>query len=204
MEDEALKPRGAEMPKDRNLKRPHGLPARAAAHLAAGFHVGPDATTRVLLGSQQNLSVTHTCNHTFFLYFSRNLVLQSNAQTGKQHSQPWRTRRMSASRRWTSMSRRRQNHFPLGYQSVSPPPPPLPCEFAIPVSDQGKKCLDQTLFEKHQGVSAGKYTIGLGLKYMNYCTDREGTFCVTMRPFLGIETTHHPSQAPHKLRRPQS
>ncbi|PVH92258.1 hydroxymethylglutaryl-CoA synthase [Periconia macrospinosa] len=35
------------------------------------------------------------------------------------------------------------------------------------------QCLDQTLFEKHQGASAGKYTIGLGLKYMNYCTDRE-------------------------------
>lgn len=36
------------------------------------------------------------------------------------------------------------------------------------------KCLDQTLFEKYQGVSAGKYTIGLGLQYMNFCTDREG------------------------------
>ncbi|KAI9642920.1 hypothetical protein NHQ30_008654 [Ciborinia camelliae] len=35
------------------------------------------------------------------------------------------------------------------------------------------QCLDQSLFEKHQGVSTGKYTIGLGLKYMNYCTDRE-------------------------------
>ncbi|KAM6530085.1 hypothetical protein FALCPG4_008210 [Fusarium falciforme] len=35
------------------------------------------------------------------------------------------------------------------------------------------QCLDQTLFEKHQGVSAGKYTIGLGLQYMNFCTDRE-------------------------------
>ncbi|GKZ35762.1 hypothetical protein AbraIFM66950_006516 [Aspergillus brasiliensis] len=35
------------------------------------------------------------------------------------------------------------------------------------------QCLDQTLFEKHQGVSAGKYTIGLGLQCMNYCTDRE-------------------------------
>ncbi|KAK2846403.1 3-hydroxy-3-methylglutaryl coenzyme A synthase, partial [Arthroderma sp. PD_2] len=35
------------------------------------------------------------------------------------------------------------------------------------------QCLDQSLFEKHQGVSAGKYTIGLGLQYMNYCTDRE-------------------------------
>ncbi|SPO04319.1 probable hydroxymethylglutaryl-CoA synthase [Cephalotrichum gorgonifer] len=35
------------------------------------------------------------------------------------------------------------------------------------------QCLDQALFEKHQGVSAGKYTIGLGLKQMNFCTDRE-------------------------------
>ncbi|KAL2817854.1 hydroxymethylglutaryl-CoA synthase [Aspergillus granulosus] len=35
------------------------------------------------------------------------------------------------------------------------------------------QCLDQSQFEKHQGVSPGKYTIGLGLQYMNYCTDRE-------------------------------
>ncbi|OOF94731.1 hypothetical protein ASPCADRAFT_131335 [Aspergillus carbonarius ITEM 5010] len=35
------------------------------------------------------------------------------------------------------------------------------------------QCLDQTLFEEHQDVSAGKYTIGLGLQYMNFCTDRE-------------------------------
>ncbi|KKY34081.1 putative hydroxymethylglutarylsynthase [Diaporthe ampelina] len=35
------------------------------------------------------------------------------------------------------------------------------------------QCLDQALFEQYQGVSAGKYTIGLGLKYMNYCDDRE-------------------------------
>ncbi|KAK1524051.1 hydroxymethylglutaryl-CoA synthase [Colletotrichum costaricense] len=35
------------------------------------------------------------------------------------------------------------------------------------------QCLDQSLFEQHQGVSAGKYTIGLGLKYMNFCNDRE-------------------------------
>ncbi|USP74925.1 hydroxymethylglutaryl-CoA synthase [Curvularia clavata] len=33
--------------------------------------------------------------------------------------------------------------------------------------------LDQTQFEAYQGVSAGKYTIGLGLKSMNFCTDRE-------------------------------
>ncbi|OAQ71311.1 hydroxymethylglutaryl-CoA synthase [Pochonia chlamydosporia 170] len=35
------------------------------------------------------------------------------------------------------------------------------------------QCLDQTLFEKHEGASAGKFTIGLGLTSMNYCTDRE-------------------------------
>ncbi|KAK2612646.1 hypothetical protein QQS21_001262 [Conoideocrella luteorostrata] len=35
------------------------------------------------------------------------------------------------------------------------------------------QCLDQALFEKYQGASAGKYTIGLGLTAMNYCTDRE-------------------------------
>ncbi|KAF2275735.1 hydroxymethylglutaryl-CoA synthase [Westerdykella ornata] len=33
--------------------------------------------------------------------------------------------------------------------------------------------LDQAQFEAHEGVSAGKYTIGLGLKSMNFCTDRE-------------------------------
>ncbi|GJD01058.1 hydroxymethylglutaryl-CoA synthase [Colletotrichum higginsianum] len=35
------------------------------------------------------------------------------------------------------------------------------------------QALDQSLFEQSQGVSAGKYTIGLGLKYMNFCNDRE-------------------------------
>ncbi|KAJ0312877.1 hypothetical protein Brms1b_007583 [Colletotrichum noveboracense] len=35
------------------------------------------------------------------------------------------------------------------------------------------QALDQSLFEQYQGVSAGKYTIGLGLKYMNFCNDCE-------------------------------
>ncbi|KAK4127561.1 hypothetical protein N657DRAFT_661650 [Parathielavia appendiculata] len=34
-------------------------------------------------------------------------------------------------------------------------------------------CLDRSFFVKHQGVSPGIYTVGLGLKYMSYCTDRE-------------------------------
>lgn len=41
-------------------------------------------------------------------------------------------------------------------------------------ADQNLQCLDQTVFKQYQLVSAGKYTIGLGLKYMNYCDDREG------------------------------
>ncbi|GAM84653.1 hypothetical protein ANO11243_026520 [Dothideomycetidae sp. 11243] len=37
-----------------------------------------------------------------------------------------------------------------------------------------RQTLDQAQYEAHQGVTAGKYTIGLGLTSMNYCTDREG------------------------------
>jgi hydroxymethylglutaryl-CoA synthase len=38
------------------------------------------------------------------------------------------------------------------------------------------QCLDQTELEKHDGVSEGKYTIGLGQSKMSFCDDREGTF----------------------------
>jgi hydroxymethylglutaryl-CoA synthase len=38
------------------------------------------------------------------------------------------------------------------------------------------QCLDQTELEKHDGVSEGKYTIGLGQTKMSFCDDREGTF----------------------------
>ncbi|KAB8337052.1 hypothetical protein FH972_021356 [Carpinus fangiana] len=40
--------------------------------------------------------------------------------------------------------------------------------------------LDQAQFEAHQSVSAGKYTIGLGQKLMNFCNDREGTNLVSI------------------------
>ena len=36
------------------------------------------------------------------------------------------------------------------------------------------QCVDQTELEKFDGVSAGKYTIGLGQKKMAFCDDREG------------------------------
>ena len=36
------------------------------------------------------------------------------------------------------------------------------------------QCVDQTELEKFDGVSAGKYTIGLGQTKMSFCDDREG------------------------------
>lgn len=37
------------------------------------------------------------------------------------------------------------------------------------------QCVDQAALEKFDGVSAGKYTIGLGQTKMSFCDDREGT-----------------------------
>jgi hydroxymethylglutaryl-CoA synthase len=36
------------------------------------------------------------------------------------------------------------------------------------------QCVDQTELEKFDGVSQGKYTIGLGQTKMSFCDDREG------------------------------
>ena len=36
------------------------------------------------------------------------------------------------------------------------------------------QCVDQVELEKFDGVSTGKYTIGLGLTKMAFCDDREG------------------------------
>ncbi|TPX40755.1 hydroxymethylglutaryl-CoA synthase [Synchytrium endobioticum] len=36
-----------------------------------------------------------------------------------------------------------------------------------------KKCVDQSELEKHDGVSEGKYTVGLGQTRMGFCDDRE-------------------------------
>jgi len=36
------------------------------------------------------------------------------------------------------------------------------------------KCVDQKELEKFDGVSEGKYTIGLGQTKMSFCDDREG------------------------------
>lgn len=37
------------------------------------------------------------------------------------------------------------------------------------------QCVDQVELEKFDGVSQGKYTIGLGQTKMSFCDDREGT-----------------------------
>lgn len=36
------------------------------------------------------------------------------------------------------------------------------------------QCVDQAELEKFDGVSEGKYTIGLGQNKMSFCDDREG------------------------------
>jgi len=46
-------------------------------------------------------------------------------------------------------------------------------------------CVDQAELEKFNGVSQGKYTIGLGQTKMSFCDDREGKKvpgCLPMEP----------------------
>ncbi|KAK4893502.1 3-hydroxy-3-methylglutaryl coenzyme A synthase [Elasticomyces elasticus] len=42
------------------------------------------------------------------------------------------------------------------------------------------QCVDQTELEKFDGVSAGKYTIGLGQTKMSFCDDREDIYSLTL------------------------
>lgn len=69
---------------------------------------------------------------------------------------------------------RHQSHRDIRPQSGSCLALPCLARQRVWHADGHLQCLDQALFEQHQGVSPGKYTIGLGLKYMNYCDDREG------------------------------
>jgi hydroxymethylglutaryl-CoA synthase len=41
-------------------------------------------------------------------------------------------------------------------------------------SDSWLQCVAQAELEKFDGVSTGKYTIGLGQTKMSFCDDREG------------------------------
>lgn len=47
-------------------------------------------------------------------------------------------------------------------------------EFADPMLTSAPQCVDQADLEKFDGVSQGKYTIGLGQTKMSFCDDREG------------------------------
>ncbi|KAL4906060.1 hypothetical protein BDW74DRAFT_151197 [Aspergillus multicolor] len=42
------------------------------------------------------------------------------------------------------------------------------------------QCLEQTELEKHDGVSEGKYTIGLGQTKMSFCDDREDIYSIAL------------------------
>jgi len=42
------------------------------------------------------------------------------------------------------------------------------------------QCVEQSELEKFDGVSAGKYTIGLGQTRMSFCDDREGEHATRM------------------------
>ncbi|KAJ5239471.1 hypothetical protein N7468_004090 [Penicillium chermesinum] len=42
------------------------------------------------------------------------------------------------------------------------------------------QCVDQAELEKHDGVSAGKYTIGLGQNKMSFCDDREDIYSMAL------------------------
>lgn len=41
-------------------------------------------------------------------------------------------------------------------------------------ADYIQQCVEQSALEKFDGVSRGKYTIGLGQTKMSFCDDREG------------------------------
>lgn len=60
-------------------------------------------------------------------------------------------------------------YFP---SQVCPEAPPL-LSF-LPPANPNLQCVDQAELEKFDGVSQGKYTIGLGQTKMSFCDDREG------------------------------
>lgn len=48
------------------------------------------------------------------------------------------------------------------------------------------QCVAQSELEKFDGVSTGKYTIGLGQTKMSFCDDREGRRLHTPRTRAGL------------------
>lgn len=62
-----------------------------------------------------------------------------------------------------------------------------------PTSDLFVQCVDQAELEKFDGVSQGKYTIGLGQTKMSFCDDREGmqSFFCRLSPKLTCFVTRY-------------
>lgn len=56
--------------------------------------------------------------------------------------------------------------------------------FADPLLTSATQCVDQAELETFDGVSPGKYTIGLGQTKMSFCDDREGTWVKVAGPGL--------------------
>jgi len=48
------------------------------------------------------------------------------------------------------------------------------------------QCVDQTELEKFDGVSAGKYTIGLGQTKMSFCDDREDIYSIALTTLTSL------------------
>lgn len=51
------------------------------------------------------------------------------------------------------------------------------------------QCVDQVELEKFDGVSQGKYTIGLGQTKMSFCDDREGQHMLQLYVFENTKLT---------------
>ncbi|KAM5495473.1 3-hydroxy-3-methylglutaryl coenzyme A synthase [Microsporum canis] len=59
------------------------------------------------------------------------------------------------------------------------------------------QCVDQAELEKFDGVSQGKYTIGLGQTKMSFCDDREGELGETSRRERGSDTDGPQTSTPY-------
>ena len=58
---------------------------------------------------------------------------------------------------------------------LEPPPRCIRLDFITKdLTNPTVQCVDQAELEKFDGVSQGKYTIGLGQTKMSFCDDREG------------------------------
>ncbi|KAK4921509.1 3-hydroxy-3-methylglutaryl coenzyme A synthase, partial [Elasticomyces elasticus] len=53
------------------------------------------------------------------------------------------------------------------------------------------QCVDQAELEKFDGVSQGKYTIGLGQTRMSFCDDREDIYSLALTTVSSLLRKYH-------------